>query len=229
MIKKLKIKFIVHNMLLIGLVMIGIFASLCVMTYFIEEGKITAVLEENLLFYETRPQLPSSKPQESDNKVYLHSFTILINNEGEIIAETENEMPDDMLEKAVSLILETEYERGNIRSLNLSFLKTDTPRGMLISFLSREHLVERVRENTSHAFLATFVGLLVFLYISKRLADIAIAPVEEAWDQQKQFLADASHDLKTPLTSIINYADLIGGEECSCENHRAWRVDACSH
>ncbi|MBR3845723.1 MAG: HAMP domain-containing histidine kinase [Clostridia bacterium] len=223
MIKKLKIKLIVHNMLLIGLVMIGIFASLCVMTYFIEEGKITAVLEENLLFYENRPQLPSSKPQESDNKVYLHSFTILINNEGEIIAETENEMPDDMLKKAIPLILETEYERGNIRSLNLSFLKTNTPRGMLISFLSREHLVERMRENTSHAFLATFVGLLVFLYISKRLADIAIAPVEEAWNQQKQFLADASHDLKTPLTVILANNNILSAhKDETVESQMKW-------
>ena len=223
MIKKLKIKLIVHNMLLIGLVMIGIFAFLCIMTYFVEEGKISAVLEENLMFYENRPQLPSSKPQESDNKVYEHSFTVLTNDEGEILAETENEIPDDMLEKAVSLILETEYERGNIRILNLSYMKTDTHRGTLISFLSREHLEERMRENASHAFLATFVSLLVFLYISKKLADIAIAPVEEAWNQQKQFLADASHDLKTPLTVILANNNILSAhKDETVESQMKW-------
>ncbi len=37
-----------------------------------------------------------------------------------------------------------------------------------------------------------------------------------------ELITNVSHDIKTPLTSIINYADLIGGEECSCENHREY-------
>ena len=34
-------------------------------------------------------------------------------------------------------------------------------------------------------------------------------PVERAWGQQRQFLSDASHELKTPLTVILSNAELL--------------------
>ena len=59
------------------------------------------------------------------------------------------------------------------------------------------------------------IGLLAFiafLGISSLLARWAVRPVEKAWNQQKQFVADASHELKTPLTVIIANAELLQEE-----------------
>lgn len=52
-------------------------------------------------------------------------------------------------------------------------------------------------------------ALLVFLLISILLAKWAVKPVQTAWDQQRQFLSDASHELKTPLTVILGNAELL--------------------
>ena len=52
--------------------------------------------------------------------------------------------------------------------------------------------------------LAIWLGaMLLFLAISIQLSAIAARPMEEAMQREKQFVADASHDLKTPLSVIL--------------------------
>jgi signal transduction histidine kinase len=56
------------------------------------------------------------------------------------------------------------------------------------------------------------IGLLAFfsfLLISILFARWAVKPVEDAWNQQRQFVSDASHELKTPLTVILTNAELL--------------------
>lgn len=54
------------------------------------------------------------------------------------------------------------------------------------------------------ALLSIWAGaMLLFWAISRKLSAIAARPMEEAIQREKQFVADASHDLKTPLSVIL--------------------------
>ena len=59
------------------------------------------------------------------------------------------------------------------------------------------------------SLLIGFVALAVLFACSYVLSGAVTRPVARAWQQQKQFLSDASHELKTPLTVVLSSAELL--------------------
>ncbi|MCC8077635.1 MAG: HAMP domain-containing histidine kinase [Oscillospiraceae bacterium] len=51
--------------------------------------------------------------------------------------------------------------------------------------------------------------MVLFYFISRRLAILAGQPLERAMEREKRFIADVSHDLKTPLTVILANGDIL--------------------
>lgn len=57
-----------------------------------------------------------------------------------------------------------------------------------------------------------FIILEVIIYLlSKKITNWIIKPVEESFTKQKQFIADASHELKMPLSVIIASTEALEG------------------
>lgn len=223
MIKKLKIKFILNSMLLVSIVIITIFSALGGFIYATEENKINIALTNNIKFAQSvLPHIPN-KPSEHNDLVYDVSLVMLIDNNGKVLQSTNTDLSNSTIEKIIGKLLKKDSEKGIIREMNLSYSKTQLDSGILVSLISREHLNTRMQEYLIRSLVTIAVSLLLFLYISKRLANIAISPVEKAWDQQKQFLADASHDLKTPLTVILANNNIIAShKEQTVESQIQW-------
>lgn len=70
---------------------------------------------------------------------------------------------------------------------------------------------------------ALTLGIIVYFLFSLFLARIALRPVEDSWKKQKQFVADASHELKTPLSVILANTDILAShKEETVESQMKW-------
>ena len=96
--------------------------------------------------------------------------------------------------------------------------------GMLcLAFTDTAGYQEEVRSTILKSAVLWLVIMALFLLISMIMAKIAVRPVKESWDRQQEFVADASHELKTPLTVILaNNNILLSPERHLEEDDRKW-------
>lgn len=76
--------------------------------------------------------------------------------------------------------------------------------GSMMKFLTNSNTI-----SISSVFLVSSLAvLLLIIIISKK----AVRPVAESYEKQKQFITDANHELKTPLTLILTNVDIAESE-----------------
>ena len=62
------------------------------------------------------------------------------------------------------------------------------------------------------AFLVLLGSALLILMLTVVISKRAVRPVAESYEKQKQFITDANHELKTPLTLILSNLDIVESE-----------------
>lgn len=115
----------------------------------------------------------------------------------------------ELLSSLVETALSGEGVTGYIAEYNLRYYRTMQHGAQYIIFADVSSESATMRSLWRNCLIIGAASLAVFLVISMLLARWAVKPVERAWEQQKQFVSDASHELKTPLTVILTNAELL--------------------
>ena len=179
----------------------------------------------------TTPFQQGNLGKPADDEVRLPFFTVQISSRGELITASGGyfDLSDrEYLQQIINLALNADEESGELKAHDLRYLKAISPMGLTIVFSDITTESATLRSLVYSSLVIFFVAMLIFLGLSFLLSRWAIKPVEKAWDQQRQFVADASHELKTPLAVIMTNAELMQSEQTSGEDQKKFSENILS-
>lgn len=215
MLKRLRVKLVCILMAVVAVMLVII---LGLVLHFTQQNLTQSSLQmlENLSKQSARPGQPNDTPRD----VRLPYFVVKLDTQNEIIAAEGGyyDLSDEaFLIEVTDFVLTSNIQTGVIDEYNLRFLRSTSPEGQRIVFADISSELATMSSLWKLCLLVGVLSLAGFLLVSIFLARWAVRPVARAWEQQNQFVADASHELKTPLTVILTNAELLQSPACDEE------------
>ena len=78
-----------------------------------------------------------------------------------------------------------------------------------IILMENENAINELKLTIISSIVIGIFALIIVYLIAKRISETIVKPVQESFEKQKQFVSDASHELKTPLAVIEANADVL--------------------
>ena len=130
---------------------------------------------------------------------------------------------------------ETEYEslieaarthgsdRGELRNKKMRYQYSQNGENGAVCYVFADMYEEMqaLSGQVLHSLCIGAAALVLFFMAAFWFSRWAVRPVEEAWRREQQFVADASHELKTPLTVILANAEMVLRDMTKDENMAA--------
>lgn len=162
----------------------------------------------------------------SEKQPFSLTFTIFTDLDGTI--ENINmpfELDEDFYSDKIGEIISASSAEGHIKSETGYWAYRLKPfgTGYAIAFTDIQSEHDMLRNLFLILLLVGLAALTAAFLISLYSANRSIKPIEESYNKQKQFVADASHELKTPLTTINTNIDvLMSHGESKISDEKKW-------
>lgn len=202
MVKKLRRKFIFIFMVITTVTVAGILFFLAFSSYESQSRECEEALSDYF-----------SKPRKSGQEDRSILFTVKYSKSGKKIEDTWSEDLVSISGEKADELAEQSYRSDKMFELlwedSVAFMKRKRPDGTTIAFYDLTGSRNYLKSLFLSLLMAGLAALVILYIISLFLGNWCVRPIEEAWRKQQQFVADASHELKTPLTVILANTSML--------------------
>lgn len=155
----------------------------------------------------------SARPGEPPMLELSTFYSVAVSKEGQVLKVDTADISgfdEEALKDLALEILESGKEAG-VRS-NLIYRTEDKGEYLLVAFLDNTVMMESVATLINYTLIFGGIALLVIFFLARYLANRIVAPLEESYLSQRQFISDAGHELKTPVAVMNANIDLLSRE-----------------
>jgi signal transduction histidine kinase len=146
---------------------------------------------------------------------YTRSFVVNITNDGSVLAFSMLNIREETYLRVIESVLTSGSASGVVEIRGRSWMysmekgsgRSDSPYAISIVFLDIDEANRGLGSLLANLIIIGIIAVGAIFMISMLISNRAIKPVEEGITRQKRFIADASHELKTPITVIAANAE----------------------
>jgi len=226
MLKKMQKKFIAILMSLMTLILAIAFTATYTNTKYqlIEDSK--TAMRNAFTGQNTSSPSYSDESGTAGKTASIFTFYVVINSEGKIIKFHGDNVKinnEEAFLKYLTACYNSEHDSGITMGGDLRFMKQSIQGNTIISFADRTIEKATLASLLKTFFIVSAGCICAFFLISYMLSKWLLEPIKNAMQQQMLFIADASHELKTPITIIAANTDIVSSHsDETVESQKKW-------
>lgn len=214
--KKLEVKIFIIIFSILSTFLLGVFSINTIREYSTQRDNIGNILTKKIPGIKDNVRLDIN---DSPKEIFLDYtiYTILLDNNGnylDIINHTNYDISDKNkiieLTKEITQNSKSKYI-SNLLFNNYSYSLNN--KNNTLTIIDNQIQTERMLKYILTSFIIFILLEIVSYCISKFLTKWVTDPVNESFEREKRFIADASHELKTPISVIMASADAYSNDK----------------
>ncbi len=238
MLKNYRRRFVLLNMILVGLVLAGTFVIIGAVLYknhYSElQNTMTLVLKpwnasegkqpphsankkqqppdkpESTSHEPQSPPEPKAQPSQSQFQKDDNITTIFYNSRDKDISVLSETLSfDGEVSEIVPEIAKQKDSFGTLGQYHIIYYREKTENEYKIAVTDISYINDRMVNIVIILVLTYLLSMGLVFFISLKLSRLAAQPMEKAIEMERKFVADISHDLKTPITVILANNSII--------------------